>query len=143
MIKNRMRRFGVFIGTWNTSGEVFATELSPAATLTATDTYRWLPGRHFILHEADARFGTHATRSLEVFGYDRANRKYLSRSYDDQGGSEVFEVMLTGRRWRILGGKVRFDGRFTPGRDALHGLWEIRSKSGWRPWIRISLARAD
>ena len=45
MPANRMSRFEVFIGTWNTTGEVLETEAGPADTLFATDTYRWLPGR--------------------------------------------------------------------------------------------------
>jgi uncharacterized protein DUF1579 len=97
MASNRMSRFDIFIGTWNTSGEVLATENAPAATLSATDTYRWLPGKHFIAHDADARFDSDPSRSMEVIGYDLASKKYLARSYDDQGTSEVFEVELKGK----------------------------------------------
>ena len=68
MAENRMSRFEVFIGTWNTTGEVLQTESAPATSLSATDSYRWLPGRHFICHDADARFGARPTRSTEVTG---------------------------------------------------------------------------
>jgi hypothetical protein len=57
MPANRMSKFEVFIGTWNTTGEVLETEAGPAGTLSATDTYRWLPGRHFIVHDVDASPG--------------------------------------------------------------------------------------
>jgi len=43
MTANRMARFAIFIGTWNTTGEVLETEGTPASTLSATDAYRWLP----------------------------------------------------------------------------------------------------
>ena len=46
-----MARFDLFIGVWNTTGEVLATEASAAGALVATDTYRWLPGKHFIVHD--------------------------------------------------------------------------------------------
>ena len=49
-----MSKFEVFIGTWNTTGEVLQTDANPAGVLLATDTYRWLPGKHFIVHDVDA-----------------------------------------------------------------------------------------
>lgn len=143
MATNRMSRMDVFIGTWNTSGEVLETDGAPATTLTATDTYRWLPGRHFIAHDADSRFGERPARSMEVIGYDSARRKYVARSYDDQGVSEVFDVALKGRTWTIVGETVRFRGRFSEDHSELTGLWELKGKkAGWQPWIRLRLVRA-
>lgn len=138
-----MARFEIFIGTWNTTGEVLATDEAPATTLSATDTYRWLPGKHFIAHDVDARFGDKPTRSMEVIGYDRAKKKYMARSYDDRGISDEFVVMLRGKSWNIVGETARFNGKFDTAGDTLTGLWEMKSKkSGWQPWIRLRLARA-
>ena len=139
----KMARFEIFIGTWNTTGEVLAIDEAPATTLSATDTYRWLPGKHFIAHDVDARFGDNPTRSMEVIGYDTAKKKYMARSYDDRGVSDEFVVMLKDKRWNIIGETVRFSGKFDATGDTLTGLWEMKSKkSGWQPWIRLRLARA-
>jgi hypothetical protein len=139
----RMGRFEIFIGTWNTTGEVLPIDEAPATTLLATDTYRWLPGKHFIAHDVDARFGDHPARSTEVIGYDTARKKYMARSYDDRGVSEAFDVKLKGRSWTIVGETARFNGKFDAARDTLNGLWEAKSRqSGWQPWIRLRLARA-
>jgi hypothetical protein len=139
----RMSRFEIFIGTWNTHGEVLATDQGLASTLVGTDTYRWLPGRHFIVHEVDVRFGGTPTRCTELVGYDAASKKYQARSYDDQGASESFEVILNGKRWSIFGEKVRFKGKFNQDSEKLEGLWELKSqKSGWQPWINLELVRA-
>lgn len=143
MTTNRMARFEIFVGTWNTTGEVLETASAPAARLSATDTYRWLPGKHFIAHDADARFGDAPSRSMEVIGYDLASKKYLARSYDDQGVSEVFEVALKGSSWRIKGDTARFNGKFDARQSKLTGLWELKDKTvGWQPWIKLTLARA-
>ena len=143
MTTNRMARFEIFIGTWNTTGEVLETNSAPAARLSATDTYRWLPGKHFIAHDADARFGEDVSRSMEVIGYDLASKKYLARSYDDQGVSEVFEVALKGSSWRIKGDTVRFNGKFDARRLTVTGLWELKDKKvAWQPCIKLTLARA-
>jgi Protein of unknown function (DUF1579) len=143
MPTNRMSRFEIFIGTWNTTGEVFAIDDAPANVLSATDTYRWLPGKHFIVHDVDGRFGQTVSRSLEVMGYDRQARKFLARSYDDQGVSEVFDIKLSGKKWSISGATVRFDGKFDSRGNKLVGLWEMKSKkAGWQPWIKLELVRA-
>lgn len=143
MNSTRMARFDIFIGTWNTSGEVLATESAPAGTLTATDTYRWLPGNHFIMHDADARFASKPSRSMEVIGYDLSTKKFLATSYDDRGASEEFEVALKGKSWSIVGGKARFNGKFDKTGQKLTGLWELKGKkAGWQPWIRLKLVRA-
>ena len=143
MAANRMSGFELFIGTWNTTGEVLKTVRAPATTLSATDTYRWLPGKHFIAHDADARFGGEATRSMEVIGYDIASKKYVARSYDDQGTSELFEVSLKGKNWSIIGESVRFNGKFDAKNNKLTGLWELKGeKFGWQPWIKLKLVRA-
>ena len=143
MPRSRMSRFDIFIGVWNTRGNVLETEEAPAGTLMATDTYRWLPGGHFIVHDVDARFGDVPARSMEVVGYDPVRRKYIARSYDDEGSTGEFVVELRGRRWTIRGDTVRFDGRFGADRDTLTGLWELKSsKSRWQPWIELVLVRA-
>ena len=140
---NRMTRFEVFIGTWNTTGEVLETEASPAGILSATDTYRWLPGRHFIVHDVDARFDSQPTRSMEVMGYDASKKQYFARSFDDQGSTEAFVVALNGRRWSISGKTVRFEGSFDTQKKRLTGLWELKgSKVGWQPWMKLELVRA-
>ncbi len=143
MPKNRMSHLEIFIGTWNTTGEVLETERAPATTLSATDTYRWLPGKHFIVHDADARFGADPARSMEVIGYDPASKKYVARSYDDQGTSELFEVTLKAKSWSIAGESVRFNGKFDAKGNQLTGLWELKGrKTGWQPWIKLTLVRA-
>jgi hypothetical protein len=138
-----MAEFDVFIGTWNTTGEVLETAANPAGQLVATDTYRWLPGRHFIVHDVDARFDGQPTRCMEIMGYDAAKRQHFARSFDDQGATEVFVVDLDGRRWRIHGKTVRFDGSFNARKSRLSGLWELKGpRVGWQPWIWLELVRA-
>ncbi len=143
MPTNRMTRFEVFIGTWNTTGEVLETEASPAGTLSATDTYRWLLGKHFIVHDVDARFDGVRTRSMEVIGFDASMKQYFARSFDDQGSTEAFVVSLAGRRWNITGATIRFKGSFDARKNCLTGLWELKGrKAGWQPWIKLELVRA-
>lgn len=137
MSTNPMSDFEVFIGTWNTTGEVLPTDTSPGGILLATDSYRWLPGRHVIVHDVDARFDGQPTRSMEIMGFDASKQRHFATSYDDQGIAESFEVALAGRQWRIAGKTVRFNGSFNARKNRLTGLWELKGKrAGWQPWIR-------
>ena len=143
MAANRMSRFEVFTGTWNTTGKVFATENAPATVLSATDSYRWFPGKQFIVHDVDARFGLSVSRSMEIMGYDRQARRFVAKSFDDQGVSDTFDLTLNRRRFRIQGAAVRFNGLFDSEGARLEGLWEIKGgQSGWQPWIQLLLERA-
>lgn len=138
-----MSRFEVFIGLWNTRGDVFATESGPAGQLFATDQYEWLPGKHFILHRADARFDAEVSRSIEIMGLDQKTKRAAAWSFDDRGSMDAFDLELRGKRWRIVGENVRFDGRFSTDDSRLRGWWEVKGrKSGWQPWIDLSLERA-
>lgn len=143
MSRSHMSRFDIFIGVWNTRGDVLETDDAPAGTLVATDTYRWMTGGHFLVHDVDARFGDEPARSMEIVGYDTKRRKHVARSFDDRGSFEELIVQLRGRRWTITGDAVRFDGRFSADGDTLAGLWERKGKRGrWQPWIRLELVRA-
>ena len=138
-----MSRFEPFIGVWNTAGEVLETDAAPAGNLLATDTYAWLPGKRFIVHSVDAYFDGKPARSMEVMGYDLGSQEYFARSFDDHGVTDVFEVALKGRRWTMVGQKVRFRGSFEVQWNRLGGLWEMKStRDGWQPWIRLQLTRA-
>jgi hypothetical protein len=138
-----MSKLEAFIGTWNTTGDVLETDVNPAGTLVATDTYRWLPGKHFIVHDVDARFDGNPVRSMEVIGFDASTKQFFATSYDDQGQTESFSVALARRRWTIKGKTVRFDGYFDSQKTRLTGLWELRvAKGRWQPWIKLELVRA-
>lgn len=143
MAADRMARYAIFIGTWNTTGRVLETEAAPAGELSATDTYRWLPGRQFIVHDVDARFDGQPSRSMEVIGFDRERKLHVARSFDDQGRSDEYVVALRGRRWTITGETMRFSGSFDAGHDRLRGLWELKGRrAAWQPWIQLELLRA-
>jgi hypothetical protein len=143
MARSKMVKYEVFIGVWNTTGKVLSTESNAPGQLSATDTYRWLPGRHFIVHEVDARFDGHPTRSMEIMGFNPLRKEYFAQSFDDQGSTDTYAVSLNGRHWKIEGETVRFDGSFDTQRKRLIGLWELKgNKSLWQPWIELELARA-
>ena len=108
----------------------------------AINQYEWLPGGFFMLHKTDALIGGAVSQSIEVIGYDAAQACFVTRSYDDQGTSDVFTARLKGRAWSIDGEKVRFIGAFDADGSVLAGIWEQRIGEGrWSPWMDIELRK--
>jgi hypothetical protein len=94
------------------------------------------------MHRVDAVMGGTPVRSVEIIGHDPARDCYVTRSYDDQGGSEEFTARLDGLRWLIDHGQVRFRGAFSAGGTVLVGTWERRGDDGvWERWMDIELQK--
>ena len=144
MTSRKMARLAALIGVWNTTGVVLETAASPATTLAGSDTYRWLPGEYFMVHEVDVCFGTTPSRSMEVIGHDASSDGYMAHSYNDQGTIEQSEFALHGHQLRITAPTARFLGTFNAAGNELTGLWELHApQTGWQPWIELKLVRAD
>lgn len=131
-----------FVGVWNTTGRIAAIDDKPGGELIATDTYEWLPGRHYLLHWVDARLNGQPSRSLEVVGFDADRGGCVSRSYDDQGQTGDYTCALTGDAWTITGDTLRFSGRFAPDGTSMSGTWQMKDRGDWRDWMDITLTRA-
>jgi len=100
------RKLAVFLGRWHTTGDVAATEETPAARVDAIDTYEWYPGEFFLVHDADAKVGDDAIKSLEIIGYDPERQCYLARFFDSTGGFGEEEIRLDGNTWTWRGSNV-------------------------------------
>ena len=138
----KLRALSIFVGTWNTEGEIAATPDRAASKLLATDIYEWLPGGQFLMHRVDARMGDAVSRSIEIYAYDSDKNAFRSRSYDDRGMSEEFDADLAGRKWTITGANLRFSGQFSEDTNALTGRWERRAGNEWARLMDIRLTRA-
>ena len=136
------RALDVLAGKWITQGTIRATGDASLSKMRAIDQYEWLPGGFFMLHKVDALIAGAVSQSIEVIGYDAAQACFVTRSYDDQGTSDVFTARLKGRAWSIDGEKVRFRGAFEADGSVLAGIWEQRSSQRrWSPWMDIKLRK--
>jgi hypothetical protein len=133
----------IFVGTWNTEGEIEATSTEPGSRLKARDTYEWLPGGFFLLHRVEGCMGTTDVQSLEIIGYDATSRRYFTHSFDNYGVASAYQALLADDSWTILGDSERFLGRFNDDGTALSGTWErLADDSTWIPWMTITLTKA-
>ncbi|WP_227011520.1 DUF1579 family protein [Paenibacillus lutimineralis] len=136
------RLLEIFVGKWNTEGEIRATSSSPAARLIAVDTYEWLPGGFFLIHKVDGHMGNEVVKTTEIIGYDSSKKTYFTRSFDNQGNAGAYLANLRDRFWTINGELERFTGEFSSDGNTLKGKWELLSDgSNWQPWMDIKLTK--
>jgi hypothetical protein len=61
-----LKHLELFVGKWNTQGEIKASPYGPAGKIIGTDTYEWLPGGFFLVHRVDVRIGDQKTSQLKL-----------------------------------------------------------------------------
>jgi hypothetical protein len=101
-----IKKLGVFLGRWHTTGEVAATDSVNALKVDAIDTYEWYPGEFFLVHHADAKIGDAAIRSMEIIGYDARRKCYFATFFDNTGGSGEETIHVDGNTWIWRGSNV-------------------------------------
>ena len=134
-----------FVGRWTTTGEVKL--IGPSgrgAPFTATDSYEWLPGGHFVVHRFAAQMPDGATEGIELIGWDASRKLYTMQSYDSQGNVTTMTATVDGEQWTYTGNNVRFRGGFGEDGQVFSGVWEMRERlnAPWRTWMTVELRRA-
>lgn len=130
-----------FIGTWDTAITELHPDGRPGDISTAVDTYRWVPGGQFLLHEVDATIQGQRRQSLEIFARSPDGVGYVSRSYEADGTFGDYQVLLADEVWKIDGDLFRFNGQFEPGFHRLSGIWDAKGERGWTAAMRVSLVK--
>ncbi len=142
-ISSALQRLAPFVGTWNTTGTVVAT----SATYSATDTYEWLPGGHFLLHTWDAQMPEGRSQGIEIIGPDAsdgaASGHYTMHSFDDTGKAGTMRAIVDGKRVEFDGTGVRFRGAFNGDGSEMSGTWSLQGQGStdWEPWMSVTLQR--
>ena len=133
-----------FVGRWNTTGRVLATDTSPEIKISGTDTYEWLAGKFFLLHKADVLMGGDKNETFEIIGFDKLKDNYAMRYYDNKGNSGLMTASCKDGLWTFLGETLRFTGGFKKNDTEFSGIWEQSSDgNNWTHFMDIKLTRAD
>lgn len=137
----RHRRLDILCGVWRAEITMLDTGGRPGDTHVATDTYRWMDGGFFLLHEVDARMGDTHLVALEIIRADPAGPGYLTNSFDNTGNATDYVAELDDRTWTIVSRSDRFAGTFSPDHLILTGHWERLDDGAWIPWMNVTLSR--
>jgi hypothetical protein len=144
-----LQNLEVFVGKWNTEGEILDGGERHGAIVQGTDIYEWLAGGFFLVHHVDVRMtlgnkGWDA-KSIEIIGpYDASQQTYPMHSFDNMGNAEVMQAKVKGVDIQFLGDTMRFNGKVSDNGSTISGMWEFASDGkNWSPWMRIKLTKAE
>jgi hypothetical protein len=153
----QVRRLGALVGRWRSEGHIVG---DPPVPITGTDTYEWLPGGFFLVHDVDVMIGQQQVQALELIGeYDPTTDSFTARAYDNQGNVTLMRARVDEQGvWTFTGGgdvaavarpaaaeasgAVRSTLTISPDRTGMTARWE-RSDDGasWQPWMDMTFTR--
>ena len=93
------KRLDAFVGKWSSEGEAQPSPYGPAGKMTSVETFAWLPGGFFMIHQWDTRQGAVEIKGMEIMGYDGRSKVYTSRFFDNFGNSGSAKATLHGNTW--------------------------------------------
>ena len=107
------RRLEVFIGDWHAEGmsygdgQIAAKPRAAGVAWTSDESYEWLTGNFFVLHQWDAQIGTRKFKGVEIMGYDAAVSGYFKRMFDNAGHHLVYRAGVSSRVWSLAEAQTR------------------------------------
>ena len=116
-----VRALDRLVGTWRISGDA-----------TGTVTYRWMPGRFFLVQEGEVDLFGHHNRFTEIIGRERTfggepSDDIKSRTYTSEGDTLDYVYELNDDTLTIWGGERGSDSYYSATFDAdgttLTGRW--------------------
>src|SRR5687768_2411792 len=94
-----LKRLNMFVGKWNTEGQIKESSFGPAAKLIGMDTYEWLAGGFFLIHHVNVRMGDQKNEAIEMIGYDASSNTYPMHSYNSQGNTTAMKANVADNIW--------------------------------------------
>jgi hypothetical protein len=67
------------------------------------DTFHWMPGGHFLMHEGEGTVGDQPIRGLDILGRGAVPRAYISWFFDNGGNHPLCRVTEHDRVWTCTG----------------------------------------
>jgi len=141
-VKEQLKILDAFEGKWNTEGKVYDSPYGPASEITGIDTYEWLPGGYFLIHNVNVLIGGVNSIAIEIIGYDTLNNNYFMHSYDNQGNNIIMQASINNKNLIFTGEKIRYKGKFSDDGMSITGNWEyLDDDLNWKLWMDIKLTK--
>ncbi|MEO8068329.1 MAG: hypothetical protein ABI599_11605 [Flavobacteriales bacterium] len=127
-------------GTWVMQGRQFESIFGPAARINARETFEWLEGHHFMIHQVNGQVDDHLMGCVEVIGTERIN------SFYDDGRKIIWASSFEEQTWIISGWRihehtpiqVRCTTHFADDRHR-HAVWELSTDGiSWQQFWEVA-----
>jgi len=140
-----------WVGKWHTEGQQHESQLGPAATFVAVETFEWLAGGHFLVHRLEGQLGQQPAACLEVLGKDPQGQLTAQTFYGD-GNTKTWRLSEAGKTLVLNGTwskaaetfQVRYTASFEEEGNTIVGKWE-KSSDGkdWQTFLEARSTKAQ
>lgn len=144
------KRLKVFVGKWSANGDSYGDgqqaddPRASAVPWTSEESYQWLPGGFFLLHQWDANVGERIFSGTEILGYDEAKGHYFTRFFDNGGNHLDYSAEVDGNVWTFSEPQTRATVTVGGRGKRMTFKWEWRkSGSKWLPLCDRLASRID
>jgi hypothetical protein len=134
-----LQKLQVFIGKWHAEGKSYAdgqdkrNPYASAVPWTSDESYEWLPGNFFVLHQWNAKAGDREFIGTEIIGYNKSEQKFFTNFFDNAGFHPVYEATLEGTGWNFTEANTKAKVTIND-KDTITFNWEWRNEgSDWLP----------
>jgi hypothetical protein len=137
-------RLEQFVGKWITAGSTAGDAASKPLGIQSTDIYEWAPGGNFIIHHTYGRIGSVNVASLEIIGYDIAEKKYKSHYFGGDGSTSINDLIFENGKWYWQAQAMRGNGIFSAdGRQLIAHHEKLDNKGKWVPSMEVILNKVE
>lgn len=142
IIEISRKKLDKFIGTWNTVGHILPTSSSARQEIRGIDSFEWLDGGYFLLHNSGLDLGDNKQHTLQVLSIDERENHFLSQYYDNNGNSGQMQVTVMDDLWIFKGESMLFKGSFSENETIFTIVAEqLNKEKVWTPFMNIKLVK--
>lgn len=135
-----LKKLDVFIGKWHAEGQSYGdgqqknNPYASAVPWISYESYEWLPGNFFILHNWDAKLGDSVFIGTEIIGYDEKEGGFFTRFFDNLGFHPDYKATVDGNVWNFTEPASRAKVTIDDDKNRMTFNWEWRKEDNdWLP----------
>jgi hypothetical protein len=127
------------VGHWNTTGENIPAGAEVAISVRGMDKYEWLPGRKFLVHQADVWMGDEKVNVIEIMGPCGDDLTAIPMHSFDNNGSHLLMVAKqeSSTAWVFSHSDLRTRLVIHEGGAAMTARWERKVDGRWAHWLNM------
>ena len=139
-----LKRLDALVGKWVTEWRTKDCSFDPAFRIIGTDTYEWLPGELFLVHQVDVRMDSEPYRVIEIIGgYDAGSKTFPMRAFDSRGDFTTMHASISAAGvWTFAAETTRATLVISTDGSSMKADWEQSSDGlNWTPWMEMKFTR--
>jgi hypothetical protein len=143
-LNSKVNPLDALLGKWKSVGKTIASPSEPVVRIVGTDSYKWMAGGFFLVHNAKVTVGKDTVEVLEMIGtYDTSSKTYPMRAFDNTGNFSTMKASVgVDGIWTFVGKSQRATLTISKDGKTMKAKWK-RSKNAknWEHWMDMKFTR--